>query len=40
MPQHFDRLTFEVEHIIPEKHQGLTEVENLALACFFCNEQT
>jgi hypothetical protein len=37
MPQHLDRLTFEVEHIIPEKHDGPTESENLALACFFCN---
>jgi hypothetical protein len=37
MPQHLDRVTFEVEHVIPEKHDGPTLVENLALACFFCN---
>jgi hypothetical protein len=37
MPQRLDRLRFEVEHIIPEKHNGLTELENLALSCFFCN---
>jgi hypothetical protein len=37
LPQQFDRARFEVEHIIPEKHQGATSAENLALACFFCN---
>ena len=37
MPQQFDRTTFEVEHIIAEKHGGPTMLENLALACFFCN---
>jgi hypothetical protein len=30
-------LTFEVEHIIAEKHGGATSPENLALACPFCN---
>jgi hypothetical protein len=37
MPQHLDRVRFEVEQIIPEKHDGLTELQNLALSCFFCN---
>ena len=37
MPQHLDRLTFEVEHILPVKHGGAAALENLALACFFCN---
>ncbi|WP_395144698.1 HNH endonuclease [Armatimonas sp.] len=27
----------EVDHILSEKHGGLTITENLALACFFCN---
>lgn len=27
----------EVDHIIPEKHQGQTVESNLALACFECN---
>lgn len=27
----------EVDHIISEKHGGLTEDSNLAYACFFCN---
>jgi hypothetical protein len=30
-------LTFEVEHIIAEKHGGDTVFDNLALACPFCN---
>lgn len=27
----------EVDHILSEKHGGLTIAANLALACFFCN---
>ena len=27
----------EVDHIIPEKHRGETNVDNLCLACFSCN---
>jgi 5-methylcytosine-specific restriction endonuclease McrA len=30
-------LPFEVEHVIPRKHEGATEPENLAFACFYCN---
>lgn len=28
-----------IEHIFPLKHGGQTQIENLALACPFCNEQ-
>ncbi|MBA2734989.1 MAG: HNH endonuclease [Acidobacteria bacterium] len=28
---------FQVEHIISSKHGGSSELENLALACVFCN---
>jgi HNH endonuclease len=28
---------FQVEHIISRKHGGSSELENLALACVFCN---
>lgn len=28
---------FQIEHIISRKHGGLTEIENLALSCVFCN---
>jgi hypothetical protein len=27
----------EVDHVISEKHGGKTELNNLALACFYCN---
>ena len=30
-------IPFEVEHVIPVKHGGATEPENLAFACFYCN---
>ncbi len=36
-PQEVGFLTFEIEHIISEKHGGSTTAENLALACPFCN---
>ena len=28
----------EVDHIIAEKHGGLTEIEHLALSCSLCNK--
>lgn len=28
---------FQIEHIISRKHGGLSELENLAFACVFCN---
>ena len=37
MPQLFDPATFEIDHVIPEKMNGATELANLALACFKCN---
>ena len=30
-------LPFEIDHIISEKHGGLTDSENLCLACYRCN---
>jgi len=29
--------SFEIDHIISEKHGGLTHPDNLAHTCFFCN---
>jgi hypothetical protein len=37
MPQDFDEITFEIDHIIPRKHGGHTVAGNLALSCFWCN---
>lgn len=37
MPQLFTDAGHEVDHIIAEKHRGATTLENLALACFHCN---
>jgi hypothetical protein len=36
-PQMASLFAFEMEHIIAEKHDGLTESENLALSCPCCN---
>jgi 5-methylcytosine-specific restriction endonuclease McrA len=36
-PQSASFFTFEIEHIIAEKHDGITEAENLALSCPCCN---
>lgn len=30
-------LSHEIDHVIAEKHDGITESSNLALACFYCN---
>jgi len=35
--QEFDRLPFEIDHIIAEKHGGPTRASNLCLASFACN---
>lgn len=32
-----DPLPFHIEHIIPKKHRGTSELVNLALACHQCN---
>ena len=37
MPQRFDVLPFELDHIIARKHGGETNLENLALSCYPCN---
>jgi hypothetical protein len=37
VPQAFDRITFEVDHIIAEVHGGPTRPGNLCLCCFACN---
>jgi hypothetical protein len=30
-------LPFEIDHIIAEKHRGVTAADNLCLACYRCN---
>jgi hypothetical protein len=37
LPQSFSSIPFEIDHVIAQKHGGLTEAGNLALACFYCN---
>jgi hypothetical protein len=36
-PVRYTRVPFQIDHIISEKHHGETVLDNLALACFFCN---
>jgi HNH endonuclease len=36
-PQTASLFAFEMEHIISEKHDGVTDAENLALSCPCCN---
>jgi hypothetical protein len=36
-PQSATLFTFEMEHIVSEKHGGKTVAENLAMACPYCN---
>lgn len=37
MPQALTEAVHEIDHIIAEKHRGQTTSDNLALACFHCN---
>jgi hypothetical protein len=37
MPQDYDDIPFEIDHIIARKHGGPTVSRNLALSCFYCN---
>lgn len=37
MPQEFTDATHEIDHVIAEKHGGASTLDNLALACFPCN---
>lgn len=37
MPQEFDPLPFQIDHIIAQQHRGQTTLENLALSCLACN---
>lgn len=36
-PQQMSFLSFQIEHIVAEKHSGQTISENLALSCPYCN---
>ena len=38
LPQAFDPLPFQIDHVIAEQHHGATASENLALACLHCNK--
>jgi hypothetical protein len=37
MPQIYDEIPFEIDHVVAEQHGGKTVVNNLALACFADN---
>ena len=37
MPQQFDEVPFEIDHIIAKQHDGRTVPGNLALICFADN---
>jgi len=37
VPEQYDRLPFQLDHIIAEKHGGTTTADNLAWSCFDCN---
>ena len=36
-PEHAAELSFHIDHVIAEKHGGVTEESNLVWACFSCN---
>src|SRR5262245_63272033 len=40
MPQEFEDLVFQIDHVIAISHGGPTQASNLCLACFSCNSFT
>jgi hypothetical protein len=38
MPENFSFLPHQIDHVIPEKHDGRTDAANCALACILCNK--
>jgi len=36
-PEAYSFLSFEIEHVVAEKHGGAAMLDNLALACPYCN---
>lgn len=39
VPDEFDLLPFQVDHVIAQQHLGPSTAENLAWACFACNHR-
>jgi hypothetical protein len=39
LPSAFHRGPFQIDHIIPDQHEGPTVSENLAIACLRCNNR-
>ena len=37
LPAQASAIPFEIDHIIARKHGGPSDLENLALSCFYCN---
>ena len=37
VPEQFDHLPFQPDHIVALKHGGATDLDNLAWSCFDCN---
>jgi hypothetical protein len=37
MPQEYDVLPFQIDHIVSLKHRGSSDAANLALSCYNCN---
>lgn len=37
LPERWTSLPFQLDHIVAEKHEGETSLENLAYACLHCN---
>src|SRR5215510_8853822 len=36
-PVKYSQRPFTVDHVVPKKHGGRTDLDNLALSCFRCN---
>jgi hypothetical protein len=39
LPEEADEIPIQIDHVLPKVHGGLTRLDNLALACFACNNR-
>ena len=37
LPERWTSLPFQIDHVIAEKHEGETSLDNLAYSCLYCN---
>jgi HNH endonuclease len=37
LPERYSRFSHQVDHVVPPRHGGSNDLDNLAWSCFYCN---